>query len=393
MIEKLSLAIEGGTPEIPSGPPRWPPADDEIRLALESAYADGSWGQYDGRNCTQVIATLTALHAAGRGEPHVLLASSGTIAVELALRGLKIGPGDEVILAAYDFAGNFRAVEAVGARPVLVDLAEDSWTLDPQALAGAISPACRAVIVSHLHGTLANMQQIVALAQAAGLSVVEDACQTPGATVSGRIAGSWGDVGIYSFGGSKLLTAGRGGALVTPHAEVAQRIRIYSQRGNEAFPLSELQAAVLVPQLKRLQERNQRRAIAAARLASQLTAAPQIIAPFEHRPETAPAYYKLGLLYRPSCDATDQATALQRRQRFIAAVQAEGVAIDAGFRGFANRSVSRCRTSGPLVSAHRAAQATLVLHHPVLLEPLETIDRVAAAIIKVATALALRDDE
>lgn len=393
MVEKLLLAIEGGTPEIPSGPPRWPPADDEIRRALEGAYADASWGQYDGRHSAQLIAHLTTLHAAAPGDPHVLLASSGTIAVELALRGLNIGPGDEVILAAYDFAGNFRAVEAVGARPVLVDLAEDSWTLDPQALAGAISPDCRAVIVSHLHGTLADMPGIVALAHGAGLSVVEDACQTPGANVSGRIAGSWGDVSVYSFGGSKLLTAGRGGALVTRHAEVAQRIRIYSQRGNEAFPLSELQAAVLVPQLKRLEERNQQRAIAAARLASQLTAAPQIIAPFEHRPDSAPAYYKLGMLYRPSCEATDQATALQRRQRFISAVQAEGVAIDAGFRGFANRSTSRCRTFGLLANARRAAQATLVLHHPVLLEPLETIDRVAAAIHKVATTLASRDDQ
>jgi dTDP-4-amino-4,6-dideoxygalactose transaminase len=354
-----------------------------VRLALNAAYADGSWGQYDGRHSAELISRLQTLHGAAQ----VMLCSSGTIAVELALRGLKVGPGDEVILAAYDFAGNFRAVGAVGARPVLVDLAADSWTLDPHELAQAISPAVRAIIVSHLHGTLAEMCQIVEQARAAGIQVVEDACQTPGAAVGGRIAGSWGDVGIHSFGGSKLLTAGRGGAIMTPHAEVAQRIRVYSQRGNEAFPLSELQAAVLIPQLARLAERNEQRAASVTRFIGQLANTPQVITRHGAKPDSGPAYYKLGMLFRPSCEASDPATAMQLRQHFIAAVQAEGVAIDEGFRGFASRSAGRCRTVGSLANARQAAQATLLLHHPVLLEPPETIDRVAAAIRKVSAAL------
>ena len=115
-----------------------------------------------------------------------------------------------MILAAYDFPGNFRSVEAVGARPVLVDIDPRTWCLDSGRIAAAVSPATRAVIVSHLHGGLADMAQICEIASAHHLSVIEDACQAAGAQVQGRPAGAWGDAAVLSFGGSKLLTAGRG---------------------------------------------------------------------------------------------------------------------------------------------------------------------------------------
>src|SRR6476620_2067681 len=120
------LAIHGGTPVLPQGPPQWPRPDVDIRAALESAYSEGTWGRYHGPHCDRLKSLLAELC----GVSFAWLCSSGTIDVELALRGLKIGDGDEVILAAYDFPGNFRAIEAVGARPVLVDLAPGSWTLD-----------------------------------------------------------------------------------------------------------------------------------------------------------------------------------------------------------------------------------------------------------------------
>lgn len=387
MNDCSELAMDGGAPAFPEGPPPWPPADEDVRLALEAAYADGSWGRYDGPHLPRLCEQLRSMH----GVEHVLPCSSGTIAVELALRGLKVGPGDEVLLAGYDFAGNFRAVEAVGARPVLVDLAERSWTIDVESLRPALGPHLKALIVSHLHGTLADMPTIVEMARAAGLMVVEDACQTPGAIVCGRIAGMWGDVGIHSFGGSKLLTAGRGGAIITPHADVAQRIRVFSQRGNEAFPLSELQAAVLIPQLAKLAARNQQRAIAVERLVSHLAETPELVALGGSNVDSSPAYYKLGLLYRPACETADAELAARLRQRFIAAAQAEGVAIDEGFRGFFRRSAGRCRSVGELPRARRAAQGTLLVHHPVLLSGPETIDRLAGALHKVATALRNHD--
>jgi len=380
----VRLAIDGGQPVLPAGPPSWPQRDDDVRNALAAAYADGSWGRYSGPHSERLVELLAAMHGVG----HVALCSSGTIAVELALRGLKIGHGDEVILAAYDFPGNFRAVEAVGARPVVVDLANESWTLDPAQLAAAVSPQTRAVIVSHLHGTLADMQRICEITQQHGLSIVEDACQVPGVVVQGKPAGSWGDCGILSFGGSKLLTAGRGGAIVTRRDDVLQRIRIFSQRGNEAFPLSELQAAVLVPQIPKLAAANQRRLTAVGQLLALVGRVPgleplAIVADDLNQP----AFYKLPWLLTGNDDGCDSPQFEQLRRRFIAAIQAEGVMIDEGFRGFARRTSNRCRVVGDLRSARRAAAGTVLLHHPVLLESAETIAKVAEAIRNVGRAI------
>jgi dTDP-4-amino-4,6-dideoxygalactose transaminase len=383
------LTVDGGRPVLPGGPPPWPRPDDDVREALAAAYTDGSWGRYHGPHCERLAEQLAAMH----GVQHAWLCSSGTIAVELALRGLKVGTGDEVILAAYDFPGNFRAVEAVGARPVLVDVglagrAGQGWTIDADQLEAAISGKTKAVIVSHLHGSLADMRRICDFAKARGIAVVEDACQVPGALVQGRPAGSWGDCGILSFGGSKLLTAGRGGAIVTSRDEVVQRIRIYSQRGNESFPLSELQAAVLLPQLPKLAAANQQRLAAVKQLLSLVGELPRL-APLTIRDDhqEQPAFYKLPWLMTGNDDACDSPEFERLRARFIAAIQAEGVLMDEGFRGFARRTGGRCRAVGDLKNARRAAAGTVLLHHPVLLEPPETIAKVAEAIRKVARAI------
>src|SRR5204862_924383 len=135
---------------------------------------------------------------------------------------------------------------------VLVDVQPGTACLDGEQLADACHERTRAVIVSHLHGELAPMADIRAFADCSGLLLIEDACQAPGAMIEGRPAGTWGDVGVLSFGGSKLLSAGRGGALLTRSAEFIQRAKVYCEQGNHAFPLSELQAAVLIPQLAKL---------------------------------------------------------------------------------------------------------------------------------------------
>lgn len=357
--------------------PAWPPADPDVLTALERAYADGSWGRYHGPNSLKLSETLAEMF----GVEHVALCCSGTFAVELALRGMKVGPGDEVILAGYDFPGNFRAIEAVGALPVLVDVDPENWNLGAASLPAACSKKTRAVLVSHLHGGLAPMREIVALAAERGLAVVEDACQAPGAIVSGRPAGSWGDVGVLSFGGSKLLTAGRGGAILTRHADVRQRAKIFCEQGNHAFPLSELQAAVLLPQLAKLQARNLRRLAAVERLWHGLAGIAGL-RPLVNRVEPAqPAFYKVGMQYCP------EELGGQPRDAFIAAAQTAGLALDAGFRGFALRSPRRCRIAGELLESRRAAVSSLLLHHPLLLQPDELIDRAAMAIAQAIRSL------
>ncbi|MGI9429674.1 MAG: DegT/DnrJ/EryC1/StrS family aminotransferase [Bythopirellula sp.] len=339
------------------GPCEWPVADDEVRAALEAAYRDGSWGRYHGPHGAALVADLSAAFAC----QHAFLCSSGTIGVELALRGCGVEAGDEVILAGYDFPGNFRAVEAIGARPVLVDVDPSSWCLDAERLAAVERERVRAVIVSHLHGGVAEMPKINQLARQRKWAVVEDACQQPGAQLDGRPLGSWGDAGVLSFGGSKLLTAGRGGAVLTDDPHILQRMKVYAERGNWAFPLSELQAAVLRPQLVKLDARNQKRRESVAIILDALAGVTEWLRPLGSRENAAPAYYKLAW----SLIAAENAGHV--RDQLIAGLQAAGVPIDIGFRGFVRRSGRRCEKVGSLEISKQLSQSTLLLHHPILL--------------------------
>lgn len=365
----------------------WPLPDADVLAALATAYENGSWGRYDGPNCQNLERAIRELNQV----EHAFLCSSGTIAVELALRGLKVGPGDEVILAGYDFPGNFRAVEAIGAKPVLVDFVENSWELDVSQIPLAVSTQTKAVVASHLHGSLVDMRSLIAISSEHGLFVVEDACQATGATVQDKPAGSWGDVGVHSFGGSKLLTAGRGGAIVTSREDVLQRIKIFSERGNQAFPLSELQAAVLLPQIPKLAGRNEVRWRNVQRLI-QGVQNQSIFQPLPlPRTGDLPAFYKLGWLLSPSLRASSDSDAEQVRQNIVHTLQKRGLSFDTGFRGFARRTSQRCRVVGELPNVRKAANSTLLMHHPILLQPPEVMDQVAAALCEIAdTASAAR---
>jgi dTDP-4-amino-4,6-dideoxygalactose transaminase len=366
-------AILGGAPFRPQGPPSWPVPDEAVRAALESALRDGSWGRYDGGH----VARLEQRLAEWTGCDHVLTCASGTFAVEVALRALGVGPGDEVVLSAYDYPGNFLCVHAVGAHPVLVDVATDNWNLNVEALFEALGPTTRALIVSHLHGGLVGMAEVMRLCQERGVAVIEDAAQVPGGRVQGRLAGTWGDVGIFSFGGSKLLSAGRGGTLLTNRADVHQRARLVLGRGNNLLaPLSELQAVVLQPQLDALESRHGRRATAVATLSRLFEVIPGLRL-FRNAIEGSPAYYKVGFQY-------SEETFGLPRARLVAAMRAEGIALDEGFRALhVGRATSRWRAAGSLGEAEKAHRGCLVLHHPILLERDEDLAQIAQALVRI----------
>ena len=366
-------AILGGPPVRAQGPPDWPAADPDVHEAVARATADGSWGRYHGDYGECLELRLRAYH----GVEHALVCGSGTFAIELALRALRVSPGDEVILASYDYPGNFLAVHAVGAHPVLVDVTPHDWNLSLPVLQGASSPAVKAIIASHLHGGLVPMRELTAWSKRQGIAVIEDAAQVPGATVEGRRAGTWGDAGVLSFGGSKLLTAGRGGALLTPHAEVAQRARTHLLRGNLVCPLSELQAAVLLPQFDHLDARNAQRRRAVLWLAEQLADLPGVRPFANHVADSEPAYYKLGFQYDGDAFGLP-------RHRFVEAIRAEGIALAEGFpAAHVGRSPRRFRRGSDLTEAERAHRGALVLHHPVLLGTEEDLDQVVRAWRKV----------
>jgi len=375
-------ALLGGAAVRPEGPPAWPFQDDEVQGAVSAAMLAGAWGQYHGEHVCELERELAAAH----GVPHAITCASGTLAVEVALRALRVVAGDEVVMAAYDYESNFLTVHALGAKPVLVDVHPENWQLDPTRLEAAFTPQTKAVICSHLHGGVVDMRTVMNVCRRHNIGVVEDAAQAPGATVQGRLAGTWGDVGTLSFGGSKLLTAGRGGALLFADSLLHQRARNWLHRGLQAWaPLSELQAVVLRPQLRKLRQANNHRSENVRRLFAALAGIPGLrcfAEPSSVVGSTAnvPAFYKLGFQYAAAFGLS--------RELFVRAMRAEGIAFDAGFKALhVGRSPSRFRAAGELVSASAAHAGCVMLHHPVLALSQPDIQQVADAVAKVYRAV------
>jgi len=197
------------------------------------------------------------------GSPYAIGVSSGTEAIVLALRGLGIGAGDEVILPSNSFIATAEAVSLAGARPVLVDVDPSTHLITAEAVEEAIGPRTRAVIPVHLMGSTVDMESLLKVTRPAGLKVIEDTAQAHGAFVGGRRVGTIGDVGCFSFYPTKNLGGwGDGGGVVTADKALADRIRLIRSHGEQpryhhkvvgtTARLDALQAALLRVKLRRL---------------------------------------------------------------------------------------------------------------------------------------------
>ena len=197
---------------------------------------------------------------------HSALASSGTAALTAALVGLKIGPGDEVLIPAHTYMATAMSVLSVGAIPIIVDI-DESLTIDPKALEDACGPLTRAAIVVHMWGTTCNMNVIMKIAKKKNLFVIEDACQSVGGGYEKKMLGTIGHVGAFSFNYYKNMTSGEGGAVVSNNNEIIERAKCaidpchfyWQGRKNSLKPFaangsraSEFMGALLNVQLKRL---------------------------------------------------------------------------------------------------------------------------------------------
>ncbi|HSZ68869.1 MAG TPA: DegT/DnrJ/EryC1/StrS family aminotransferase [Solirubrobacteraceae bacterium] len=209
--------------------------------------------------------------------------ASGTEALALALRALEIGPGDEVIVPANSFIATAEAVSAVGATPRPVDVDPDTHLITAELIAASLGPRVRCVIPVHLFGATVDLDPILELAREAGVHVLEDACQAHGARYRGRRVGTFGALGCFSFYPAKNLGAwGDGGAVVTAHSDLAERVRLLRSHGERpryhhrevgaTARLDALQAAILRRKLTRLEGWNDERRrvgeVLRARLAS-----------------------------------------------------------------------------------------------------------------------------
>ena len=362
-------------PEVETELPNWPPDDDSIRTALADVWRSGDWGGYQSDAHSLLAKRLEALH----GDCGVRLCCSGTAGLELALRASGAGPGKSVALAAYDYPGNFRTIESLGARPFLVDVARNGLSIDAETLAASVSllkdlPIV-ALVASHLHGAVAEMPLLRKVCSELDWLLIEDACQSPGVATSGRDdvsgwqVGSLSDFAVLSFGGSKPLTAGNGGALLCSSERLMARVRSIADRPSDVYPLSALQSAVLLPQLERLPERNRIRSQRADWLASfdwermsMQPLAPELVSGDGSRPsdgiETERCFYKWPV--RVAAGGKPRAELLSR-------MTAAGWIAGEGFRAMSRVSTKRADRLGNLENSQRLSDGLIVVDQRMLL--------------------------
>jgi dTDP-4-amino-4,6-dideoxygalactose transaminase len=240
------------------------PLKDEIIAGMEKVFE--SMHLFLGEN----VQALEKNFAQFCGAQYGIGVSDGTAALQIILRALDIGPGDEVITVSHTFIATAEAIILVGATPVFVDITEDTCLMDVTNLEARITPRTKAILPVHLYGQTVDMDPLLDIARRHGLKVIEDACQAHGATYKGRRAGSLGDAGGFSFYYSKNLGAlGEGGFITTSDPEIYRKARMIRDHGSERRyyhdmigfngRLDEIQAVVLRAKLPHLEEYNRLR--------------------------------------------------------------------------------------------------------------------------------------
>lgn len=201
------------------------------------------------------------------GRRHAMALPSCTAGLHLSLLALGVGPGDEVIVPDLTWIASSAPISYVGAQPVFVDVDERTWCLDAQAVEACITPRTKAIIAVDIYGSMPDMEALLGVAARHRVPVIEDAAEAVGSEYHGKRAGSFGDVSVFSFHGSKTLTTGEGGMLLTDRTELFERAQVLRDHGRKPgdrmffnhevahkYKISALQAALGLGQLERVEE-------------------------------------------------------------------------------------------------------------------------------------------
>jgi len=225
------------------------------------------------------------------GVKHAVAVSNGTAALDLALKAAGIGRGDEVITTPFTFIATSNSVLFQGARPVFADIEEDTYLIDPEKIEEKITKKTKAILPVHLYGQTADMDAINSIAERHGIKVIEDAAQAHGATYRGRVAGSMGLAGTFSFYATKNMTCGEGGMITTDSDEMDERLRLLRNHGQSEryihkilgynLRTSDIMAAIGLAQLKKLEMFNEMRRKNAAYITAVLRKIDGLKAPVE----------------------------------------------------------------------------------------------------------------
>lgn len=418
-----NLAINGGNPvrDAKIKPwPAWPVWDKKEETALLEVLNSGVWS-YNGPKEVK----FNKMFAEYTGTKYAISAANGTITLQLALEALGIGYGDEVILPGLTWQATAATIIDVNAVPVLVDVCEDTWCINPDEIEKAITPRTKAIVPVHLYGGFADMDAILDIAKKHNLFVLEDCAHKHGGEWNGKKAGSIGDIGSFSFQLSKHLTAGEGGVLTTNNPVLAEKLDalrncgrrpegdeyldsdkdkgagVYSDDGNFIqsgnFRITEFQAAILVEGLKRLPEQNQNRDTNGIYLNSLLAEIPGVLPMRRDERETKEAYFNFSFRYNK-----DEFKGLPI-EKFRKALESEiGIGVDSSYEPLNN-----CSLYVPLTKPFRYnlneqywkeidpsrfdlpvcekiyAEESVCIHHKVLMGNKADMDTIAQAIQKI----------
>ncbi|WP_340297141.1 MULTISPECIES: DegT/DnrJ/EryC1/StrS family aminotransferase [unclassified Roseobacter] len=240
------------------------PSITDLEVSYASDAAANGWGD----QCYRYIDRFEELFKKHLDVGYAIATSSCTGALHMGLAALGIGPGDEVIIADTNWIATASPIVLLGARPVFVDILPDSWCIDPEQAAAAITPRTKAIIAVHLYGNLCDMDRLLAIGEQYSIPIIEDAAEAIGSSYHGKRAGSMGAFAAFSFHGTKTLTTGEGGMFVTNDAHLYERVLTLSNHGRSKhtvrqfwpdmigfkYKLSNIQAAIGCAQIERVEQ-------------------------------------------------------------------------------------------------------------------------------------------
>jgi L-glutamine:2-deoxy-scyllo-inosose/3-amino-2,3-dideoxy-scyllo-inosose aminotransferase len=329
------LAVLGGTPIRIEPYPNWPVFDERDIQAISQVIRSGRWGgyPYPGPQTAEFARRFAEMQGGGYAVPM----ANGTVTMEVALRAMNIGWGDEVLVPAYTFQATAAAVMSAGAIPVIVDVDFETYCIDPKATEAAITPQTKGIIPVHLGAEMADMDAIMDLAERNSLVVIEDCAHAHGAKWRGKGAGTFGHFGSFSLQSSKTLTTGEGGMLLCRTPDLSARAaslidcgRPHDEAGTlftmgANYRMTELQAALGVIGLDRFPEQAKQRESMAAYMDEALSELPGVRMLKRDARHTTRSFYQYIF-------AIDPMTFKAKHDIVCYALEKEGIPCDVGYQ-------------------------------------------------------------
>ncbi|TAM78936.1 MAG: DegT/DnrJ/EryC1/StrS family aminotransferase [Acidobacteria bacterium] len=417
------LAILGGKPVRERPFPSWPVFDDSEERALVNVLRSGKWWRYsygeglelrerEDSQSRSRVAEFQEAFARFQGAKYGVGCANGTAAIEVALKALGIGPGDEVIVPPYTFIATASAVLMNNAVPIFADIDLETFNMSPPQAEKAITPSTRAIIVVHFAGHAADMGAFQQIAARHNLILIEDAAHAHGGAWNGRGLGSIGHAGTFSFQASKNMTAGEGGLITVSDKDLAIKCESYMWAGRDFdrpwyehhrlgwnYRMTEFQGAILIEQLKRIAAQNATRHQNAVYLNRRL-AEIHGIRPLAQR-DYATSHSHHIYIFR-----FDQSVFGISRDEFLTALEAEGIPCSGGYAhpiyknpmflhqdfyprgcplacGHYNHTIDYASFADTCPNAERACEEAVWLEHRLLLGEQADMEDVVRAVAKI----------